>query len=523
MTSLTYPGSTNVLAYTYDAMGHLTGMTDPITGATTASATYGTAGEIDSLAYGDLNGGFGQTFTYNSLWQLTGDGTTQYVYPAGQNNGRISQSFDGVQTVNYTYDRCTPYDVENRIITSCEPSGGTCNAAYGYDPQGKRVLRQTGLPAPTGNWALNWEFTFYGITGQRLATFNVITSWYQNSGYCNGARACTSGPAFGYVYFGGRLLWGSNGTPVLTDRLGSQRNGVSYYPWGEEKTTTPDGQVKFGTYFRDTPGQDYADQRYYTATAGRFYTPDPSTGVNLKNPITWNKYAYAGDDPVNFNDSRGTYPCWVGAGEGAEITDCEDESVFVPNNGACLGVATLQPGDPGSQGCFPDATPPLVIDFSSADTGGKPASARERLRDLIWMQQGWQKLKTFSTDSKDCLTDLGKFGLDPSGVATWANMTSLQNYAGLSASAQSRFNPNADFTTVQLTTSFIVYNQANFWQGSSADMLGTLLHEIIHLQTGPDVTDTQVQNRLGLTQNRSDSTNISKRLATDCFGSSSIR
>jgi RHS repeat-associated protein len=47
------------------------------------------------------------------------------------------------------------------------------------------------------------------------------------------------------------------------------------------------------------------DQRYYTATAGRFYTPDQSTGASLRNPITWNKYAYAGDDPVNFRDPRG--------------------------------------------------------------------------------------------------------------------------------------------------------------------------------------------------------------------------
>src|SRR5437868_11312061 len=27
--------------------------------------------------------------------------------------------------------------------------------------------------------------------------------------------------------------------------------------------------------YRDAQGQDYADQRYYTATAGRFWTPDP--------------------------------------------------------------------------------------------------------------------------------------------------------------------------------------------------------------------------------------------------------
>jgi RHS repeat-associated protein len=49
------------------------------------------------------------------------------------------------------------------------------------------------------------------------------------------------------------------------------------------------------------------DQRYYNSNAGRFYTPDPSgrKAVNLKNPTSWNMYAYTNDDPVNFNDPRG--------------------------------------------------------------------------------------------------------------------------------------------------------------------------------------------------------------------------
>jgi RHS repeat-associated protein len=69
------------------------------------------------------------------------------------------------------------------------------------------------------------------------------------------------------------------------------------------------------------PGQNYADQRYYTATAGRFYTPDPSTGVDLKNPVTWNKYVYAGDDPVNFNDRRGLMMDLVDEGGGGGFSD----------------------------------------------------------------------------------------------------------------------------------------------------------------------------------------------------------
>jgi len=45
---------------------------------------------------------------------------------------------------------------------------------------------------------------------------------------------------------------------------------MSYYPYGEEKTSTADGREKFGTYFRDSGTQDYADQRYYGVGTGRF-------------------------------------------------------------------------------------------------------------------------------------------------------------------------------------------------------------------------------------------------------------
>jgi len=40
----------------------------------------------------------------------------------------------------------------------------------------------------------------------------------------------------------------------LGNRLGSVRNNAwgsgltAYYPWGEERTSTPDGTFKFGTY-----------------------------------------------------------------------------------------------------------------------------------------------------------------------------------------------------------------------------------------------------------------------------------
>ena len=48
-------------------------------------------------------------------------------------------------------------------------------------------------------------------------------------------------------------------------------------------------------------------QRYYASTYGRFNTADPYRASGRTNdPITWNRYAYTGGDPVNRRDPHGT-------------------------------------------------------------------------------------------------------------------------------------------------------------------------------------------------------------------------
>jgi RHS repeat-associated protein len=101
-------------------------------------------------------------------------------------------------------------------------------------------------------------------------------------------------------YFAGtRLNW-------KTDRLGS-RDGNGYFPYGEERgTPTTNDTYKFATYWRDSTGLDYADQRYYASSFGRFLTPDPyMASGGPADPQSWNRYAYVEGDPVNFNDPRG--------------------------------------------------------------------------------------------------------------------------------------------------------------------------------------------------------------------------
>jgi RHS repeat-associated protein len=117
------------------------------------------------------------------------------------------------------------------------------------------------------------------------------------------------------VYFHGILLQetgSTGGGAVVTDRLGSVRANtqssqtMKYYPYGAEITSTGDGRGKFGSYWRDSVGVDYANQRYYLNTIGRFLTPDPGGmgTADPKLPASWNRYAYVNGDPINFNDPR---------------------------------------------------------------------------------------------------------------------------------------------------------------------------------------------------------------------------
>jgi YD repeat-containing protein len=105
MTSLTGPDG-NTYQYQYDSMSNLSTMNswNPFCACWSplATASYNWAGLMTSGPSG--------TRTYNGLLQLTriqnGNFDEEYIYQAGQNNGRIVQSIDHVrgETVNYSND-----------------------------------------------------------------------------------------------------------------------------------------------------------------------------------------------------------------------------------------------------------------------------------------------------------------------------------------------------------------------------------------------------------------------------------
>jgi RHS repeat-associated protein len=269
------------------------------------------------------------------------------------NNHQIGMSYDANGNEISVNGSAIGYSVENKMTSELSnywPWGGSF---FGYDPQGKRVMKETN-PDPQnyeGDYNPLWEFYFYGITGQKLVTVDC------NNPNGNGVPSCWM--VGQNVYFGSKLLV-SNGVYVVTDRLGSVRANTqgekfSYYPYGEERTVTPDGREKFGTYFRDSVGQDYAGQRYYNGGMGRFWNPDPAgvAAANPSSPGSWNGYAYTKGDPVNQADPSGMF-----GSDPPTAQDCIND----PDDPACYGPCGTGGLPTASQALFRVLHPEFAMD-----------------------------------------------------------------------------------------------------------------------------------------------------------------
>ncbi len=66
--------------------------------------------------------------------------------------------------------------------------------------------------------------------------------------------------------------------------------------------------------------------RYYSPVSGRFLTPDPIMSAVLRNPQSWNRYAYALNNPLKFTDPTGMYV--FGACTGDEKQCKADQEAF---------------------------------------------------------------------------------------------------------------------------------------------------------------------------------------------------
>ncbi len=552
-------GGSSLATYTYAIINHLTGVSMPRSSGTRTRAfnrTNGTtvgalllsatnpenvydaiSGESVAYQYDSLNrlisaagSGWTQTQAYDGFGNLTGrtgTGTAQSTTISTPVNATTNQ------LSGYTYDTNGnlistgyTYDVENRI--SFANAGGV---QYFYDAQNKRVWQATCLPGsctPGGTWILNSAtVNLFGADRKQLASYGPIPAW---NNMTTNQVAITFGPVAVRSYFGGKLVGQQLGTniyePVIQDRLGSVGK---YYPYGEERNSPqlPNDQVKFATYTRDSAtGNDYADQRYYTSTLGRFMTPDRVRG-RATNPQSWDRYAYGSSDPVGLNDPTGLFPPpmyetpdpfsdpsgdYGGGGGYCDPSDasCNDPCVgadgFTPSPSPFCQIEGASPPEP--------VAPPVSSVQRDTDLNTKGLTPQQVAQDMTWVAQGLSYLQKWAPAGSNtaCNADLKALGLSPQAIQNIASTV-----VPFLPTSLFQFGASWDFAVVDggYPDAILYWNPQNFWQTTFSQILGTLLHEFAHF--GPGVSDSVAAADVGVVFDPFNTWYISDKLMRDCF------
>jgi RHS repeat-associated protein len=90
--------------------------------------------------------------------------------------------------------------------------------------------------------------------------------------------------------------------------VGSVVGRQAHLPFGEDFAESGTQQKQhFTSYERDSEsGTDYAVNRYYSASTGRFQSADPfEPSANTSAPQSWNRYVYTMNAPTDFIDPGG--------------------------------------------------------------------------------------------------------------------------------------------------------------------------------------------------------------------------
>ncbi len=262
-----------------------------------------------------------QTYQYDGFGNLTAkvlNGTSTPIAVNSATNRLSNASYDANGNMTSGSGATLTYDESNRVFSAAETSGGIEYFAYTADNKRFYTYTTSGTE----------QLTFYGARGEKLGVYTIVPP----NSYVGTPVSIT--PTATNIWFAGKLIV-ETGQMTYQDRLGTNRaigvwdyyaptgNGGRFYPYGDEITSTSNDHEKFATYTRDSyTGFDYADQRYYASTYGRFNTADQyQAGAGPKDPGSWNRYAYTGGDPVNRFDRTGRAWEEVCSGQDGESND----------------------------------------------------------------------------------------------------------------------------------------------------------------------------------------------------------
>ena len=308
--TLTYTKSPNTLfslSYGYTQPnggnnGQITSITDNLTAANSLTFTYDALGRLTRGVTGNL--------TSPNTWDIS------WVYDRYGNRTNQTQSGGTLAVTNSNLSFNTHNQPTGAF--SFDLSGNTLDDGvthnYVYDAESRYVKLGSTLvnSYDASSWRVE-KVTGGSTTVYVFAGANVIAEYTPS--------AQTNAPTKEYTYLGSQVLatLDSSGNPtyrhpdLLSARLYANASGTvigtqGHLPFGESwySTGTVD-KWKFTSYERDSDTNlDYAEMRFDSGRLARFTSPDPYAGsMDAGNPQSWNRYAYVGNDPVDFVDPMG--------------------------------------------------------------------------------------------------------------------------------------------------------------------------------------------------------------------------
>ena len=166
--------------------------------------------------------------------------------------------------------------------------GKTMQASYSYLGD---ILTQVNISAPTGSATLHFT---YDEIGPMSVTYDGAEYFYLKN---------AQGDVTGLV--------NSSGTQVVA---------YTYDAWGNPLSTTGAmadtlgklNPFRYRGYVYDAEtGLYYLGSRYYNPETGRFINADNSISNSFESVHGYNLFAYCFNNPVNMNDSSGSWPKWL--------------------------------------------------------------------------------------------------------------------------------------------------------------------------------------------------------------------
>ncbi|HZR29627.1 MAG TPA: RHS repeat-associated core domain-containing protein [Terriglobales bacterium] len=343
LTKVTYPNGVSH-AYTYDQKNHLTNLA--VNQAATPVASYAytldAAGHRTSVAeLGGRTVGYG----YDGLYRLA----SETISGASSNNGSIGYAYDAAgnrksmtSTVGAIPAGLFNYDANDRLTTDIYDNDGSTLSSGGiintYDFENRLV--QHGAITMV-----------YDGDGNRIAkTVGGVTTKYlvddlNPTGLAQVVMGSASdGSSRAYVYGLERISQrsfspasrtfatsffdydGHGSVRALSDSTGAVTDTYNYDAFGnllDSTGSTANNYLYSGEQFDSDLQLYYNRARYLNVPTGRFLVQDYVDGDPF-NPITANKYFYAGDDPVGQVDPSGLQ--FGGVGEIA-VTESIDEDL----------------------------------------------------------------------------------------------------------------------------------------------------------------------------------------------------